>query len=269
MNAWTTSSTSSTTGPNYSFVMDKLSTSKTLSTSVTYNHIDDGNNNEELSSSSNNTSSSVRHRRTLSWSYRRSVKISPTSSKSSEHVEPNLLSSGGKGIAGCGATKNVNKNMKSSNDLSIEPPKDLSSEGFIGSLKRSKSSKGSSWWKRKSRSRTTSPSKEHSPTKEKEKEKKNNKDHGRPQSPRLSFSRPSSPFCTFSSFLPPRSGPPSPVNGPSPPSGTRSPASVGERTSPLSPQPLTSRYKMDSALLWPSTLFSPPSLVIDVDVSIK
>lgn len=79
----------------------------------------------------------------------------------------------------------------------------------------------------------------------------------RPTSPLLSLSRPSSggssrpsspccpPLGPFISALAPHSGASSPLQGP---------------TSPTN-------YRLDSVVFWSSALFSPPSLIIDLDVS--
>lgn len=131
---------------------------------------------------------------------------------------------------------------------------------------------GGAWWDwgRRSRSRAASPSKDTSPGKEVSpkrsrsppKEKAGNsisvKDDksptkSRPTSPLLSLSRPSSgpttrptsPCCPLAPFI-----------------AALSPQSAA--SSPLGSSP---SYRLDSVVLWASALFSPPSLIIDLDVS--
>ena len=108
------------------------------------------------------------------------------------------------------------------------------------SPKPTKSSKiKSGWWDwgRKSRSRASSPTKSRpaSPL----------LSLSRPSSPLLSLSHPSSPCCNSTANTYVKSGQSTPIGGASSPSA----------------------YRIDSVVVWSSALFSPPSLVINVDVS--
>lgn len=142
---------------------------------------------------------------------------------------------------------------------------------------------GGAWWDwgRRSRSRAASPSKDLSPGKEASPKRSRSppkdksgartppKDKGgasisvkddksptksRPSSPLLSLSRPSSG---------PSSRPASPCCPLGPFIAALSPQSGA--SSPLGSSP---SYRLDSVVLWASALFSPPSLIIDLDVSV-
>lgn len=178
-----------------------------------------------------------RHRRALSWNCRRSGKISPATKE-------------GRGDGG--AWWDWGRRSRS---RAASPSKDLS-PGKEASPKRSRSppkDKGGARTPDKDKGGARTPPKDRGGASISVKDDKS-PTKSRPSSPLLSLSRPSSG---------PSSRPASPCCPLGPFIAALSPQSGA--SSPLGSSP---SYRLDSVVLWASALFSPPSLIIDLDVSV-